>query len=81
MRIRSALAASVLAAGVLLGGAAAAQANDGVDFEYFDGGHKSFASTCSSAAAVPAAFGPVYTSNCASEGEKEWAEFAHLGVN
>ncbi|MFF3013520.1 hypothetical protein [Streptomyces sp. NPDC057939] len=81
MRMRSALTASVLAAGILLGGAGAALANDGVESDYFSGGHKSFASTCSSAAAVPAAFGPAYTSTCASQGEKEWAEFAHFGTN
>lgn len=81
MRMRSALTASVLAAGILLGGAGAALANDGVDIESFAGGHKTFASTCSSAAAVPAAFGPVYTSTCSKEGEKEWADFAHLGAS
>ncbi|AKL64683.1 hypothetical protein SSAG_03637 [Streptomyces sp. Mg1] len=80
MRMRSALTASVLAAGILVGGAGAALA-DGVDAEYFSGGHKNFSSSCSSAAAVPALFGPVYTSNCSSEGEKEWAKFAHLGAS
>ncbi|MFG2713045.1 hypothetical protein ACGFX2_21175 [Streptomyces goshikiensis] len=80
MRMRSALTASVLAAGILLGGAGAALA-DGFDAEYFSGGHKSFSSSCSSAAAIPAQFGPAYTSTCASEGEKEWADFAHLGAN
>ncbi|MFD6876535.1 MULTISPECIES: hypothetical protein [unclassified Streptomyces] len=81
MRMRSALTASVLAAGILLGGAGAALANDGVESEYFSGGHKTFASTCSSAAAVPAAFGPAYTSTCTAGGEKEWAEFGHFGTN
>ncbi|MCX4693548.1 hypothetical protein [Streptomyces sp. NBC_01408] len=81
MRMRSALTASVLAAGILLGGAGAALADDGFDSEYFSGGHKAFASTCASTAAVPAPFGPLYTSNCSSEGEKEWAEFAHLGAH
>ncbi|WP_411103141.1 hypothetical protein [Streptomyces sp. cmx-4-9] len=80
MRMRSALTASVLTAGILLGGAGAALA-DGVDAEFFSGGHASFASACSSAAAVPARFGPAYTSNCAAEGEKEWAEFGHLGAH
>ncbi|MFE9844955.1 hypothetical protein [Streptomyces goshikiensis] len=83
MRMRSALTASVLTAGILLGGAGAALADgvDGVDAEYFSGGHKNYSSSCSSAAAVPALFGPVYTSNCSSEGEKEWAKFAHLGAS
>ncbi|WP_251064031.1 hypothetical protein [Streptomyces sp. ISL-44] len=80
MNIRSALTASVLAAGVLLGGAGAALANDGVDIDYFSGGHKAFSSNCSSLAAVPAVLGPVYTSTCATEGEKEWAEAGHLGA-
>ncbi|MFF4317861.1 hypothetical protein [Streptomyces sp. NPDC001568] len=80
MRMRSALTASVLAAGILLAGAGAALAHDGVEGEYFSGGHKSFASTCSSVAAVPASFGPVYTSTCASEGESQWAEFGRLAA-
>ncbi|GGZ70588.1 hypothetical protein AB0P12_16135 [Streptomyces subrutilus] len=80
MRMRSALTASVLAAGILLGGAGAALANGGVEGEYFDGGASRFASTCSSAAAVPARFGPAYTSSCAAEGEREWAEFARLSA-
>ncbi|MFG2485799.1 hypothetical protein ACGFSI_23960 [Streptomyces virginiae] len=80
MRIRSALTASVLAAGILLGGAGAALANDGVDLEYFSGGHKSFASNCSSFAGVPAKIGPLYANNCEKAGEKEWAEFHHLGA-
>ncbi|MET9886460.1 hypothetical protein ABZZ20_25645 [Streptomyces sp. NPDC006430] len=78
MRMRSALTASVLAAGILLGGAGAALAHDEVEGEYFSGGHASFASTCSTAAAVPARFGPAYTSTCSSEGEKEYAEFGHF---
>ncbi|MFD8986085.1 hypothetical protein, partial [Streptomyces sp. NPDC059564] len=73
MRMRSALTASVLAAGILLGGAGAALANDGVESEYFNGGHAAFAATCANAAAVPAVIGPVWTSTCSKEGEKEWA--------
>ncbi|MFD3698416.1 hypothetical protein ACFWUZ_20085 [Streptomyces sp. NPDC058646] len=80
MRMRSVLTASVLAAGILLGGTGAALADDG-ESNAFSGGHAAFASNCSSAAAVPAAFGPVYTSTCASEGEKEWAEYFHLGAH
>ncbi|MET9607815.1 hypothetical protein ABZZ17_22545 [Streptomyces sp. NPDC006512] len=80
MRMRSALTASVLAAGILLGGAGAALADGGVELDRFAGGHKSYASNCSSAAAVPAAFGPAYTSTCAKEGESEFAKFAHLGA-
>ncbi|MGW0754643.1 hypothetical protein [Streptomyces sp. NPDC002587] len=81
MRMRSVLTASVLAAGILLGGAGAALANDGVDIESFAGGHAGFSSTCSSAAAIPAAFGPVYTSTCSKDGEKKWAKAAHLGAH
>ncbi|MFJ5552180.1 hypothetical protein [Streptomyces sp. NPDC093225] len=73
------MTASVLAAGILLGGAGAALAHDGVDIDYFSGGHKAYSSNCASAAAIPAAVGPVYTSTCAKEGEKEWAEGSHLG--
>ncbi|MEV7525904.1 hypothetical protein [Streptomyces sp. NPDC091371] len=84
MRFRSAVTASVLAAGILLGGAGAALANDGVDIEHFSGGHGSFSSDCSSIAAVPAsrpAFtGPVYGSTCAAGGEKDWAAGYHLGA-
>lgn len=84
MRIRSAVTASVLAAGILLGGAGAALANDGVDIEHFSGGRGAFSSNCSSFAAVPAsrpAFtGPVYSSTCVTDGEKEWAAGYHLGA-
>lgn len=84
MRIRSAVTASVLAAGILLGGAGAALANDGVDIEHFSGGRKAFGSNCSSFAAVPASrpayTGPTYSSNCTTEGEKEWAAGYHLGA-
>lgn len=76
----SVLAASVLAAGILLGGASTALADDGVDLDSFSGGHAAFASTCSTAAAIPAGFRPAYTSTCSNEGEKEWADFAHLGA-
>ncbi|MEU8463421.1 hypothetical protein [Streptomyces sp. NPDC029003] len=81
MRMRSALTASVLAAGILLGGAGAALADDGVELGSASLGHAGFASTSASVAAIPAAFGPVYTSNATKEGEKEWAEFAHLDAN
>ncbi|WP_329389682.1 hypothetical protein OG625_36920 [Streptomyces sp. NBC_01351] len=84
MRIRSAVTASVLAAGILLGGAGAALANDGVDIDYFSGGRAGFSSDCSSFAAVPAsrpAFtGPVYGSTCATDAGAEWAKGHHLGA-
>ncbi|MGW7333531.1 hypothetical protein ACWGIU_34010 [Streptomyces sp. NPDC054840] len=80
MRIRSALTASVLAAGILLGGAGAALADDGVDIDYFSGGHTAFASNCSSFAGVPAEIGPLYVDNCEMEGETEWTKFHHLGA-
>ncbi|MEU9004043.1 hypothetical protein [Streptomyces sp. NPDC048551] len=69
MRMRSALTASVLAAGILLGGAGAALADDGVELGSASLGHAGFASTSASVAAIPAAFGPVYTSNATKEGE------------
>ncbi|WP_251055185.1 hypothetical protein [Streptomyces sp. ISL-66] len=75
------MTASVLAAGILLGGAGAALANDGVDIDYFSGGHKAFSSSCSSAAAVAAPFGPAYTSTCAKDGEAKWVDGAHLGTS
>ncbi|MFJ6758967.1 MULTISPECIES: hypothetical protein [unclassified Streptomyces] len=84
MRIRSAVTASVLAAGILLGGAGAALANDGVDIDYFSGGHAGYSSNCSTFAAVPnnrpAFTGPVYSSNCITDGEKKWAKGHHLGA-
>ncbi|MFJ8209460.1 hypothetical protein [Streptomyces sp. NPDC096033] len=84
MRIRSAVTASVLAAGILLGGAGAALANEGVDIDYFSGGHKAYSSNCSTFAAVPhnlpSFAGPVYSSNCSKEGEKEWLKGSHLGA-
>ncbi|MEU8774991.1 hypothetical protein [Streptomyces sp. NPDC048606] len=80
MRIRSALTSSVLAAGILLGGAGAALADGGVEIGKFAGGHAQFAHTCSAAAAIPRQVGPVWTSTCAGEGEKEWAKAYHLGA-
>ncbi|AZM88910.1 hypothetical protein D1J60_10770 [Streptomyces sp. W1SF4] len=84
MRIRSAVTASVLAAGILLGGAGAALANDGVEIDYFDAGHKTYSSDCSTFAAVPhnlpAFAGPVYQSSCHKDGEKDWANGSHLGA-
>ncbi|MCX5378675.1 hypothetical protein [Streptomyces sp. NBC_00091] len=84
MRIRSAVTASVLAVGVLLGGAGAALADGGVEIDYFNGGRAGHSSNCSSFAAVPhnlpAFAGPVYSSTCAKEGEKEWAKGSHLGA-
>lgn len=80
MRMRSALTASVLAAGILLGGAGASLANEGVEGEAFSGGHSSYAFTCSAAAAVPASIGPVWTSSCAGEGERDHADYGHFIV-
>ncbi|MEU3722985.1 hypothetical protein [Streptomyces sp. NPDC031705] len=83
MRIRSAVTASVLAAGILLSGAGAALADD-VDLNYFDGGRAGFASSCTSFAAVPhnlpAFAGPVWSSSCDKTGAKEWAKNYHLGA-
>ncbi|MER5934740.1 hypothetical protein [Streptomyces sp. NPDC002054] len=83
MRIRSAVTASVLAAGILFGGAGAALA-DGVEIDDFAGGHKAHSSKCTSFAAVPhnlpSFAGPVYSSSCLEEGEKEWVQGSHLGA-
>ncbi|MFK0045390.1 hypothetical protein ACIQU4_14940 [Streptomyces sp. NPDC090741] len=86
MRIRSAVTASVLAAGILLGGAGSALAGgvDGVDVDYFTGGRAGHASNCSTFAAVPhnlpAFAGPVYNSSCEKNGEKEWLTGQHIGA-
>ncbi|KOU18868.1 hypothetical protein ADK52_30150 [Streptomyces sp. WM6372] len=83
MRVRSAVTASVLAAGILLGGAGGALA-DGVDVDYFTGGRAGHASNCSTFAAVPhnlpAFAGPVYNSSCEKNGEKEWLTGQHIGA-
>ncbi|MFD5512429.1 hypothetical protein [Streptomyces sp. NPDC059761] len=83
MRIRSAVTASALAAGILLGGAGGALA-DGVDIDYFSGGHAARTSNCSTFAAVPhnlpAFAGPVYNSSCEKTGEKDWLTGHHLGA-
>ncbi|WP_406182390.1 hypothetical protein [Streptomyces sp. NBC_01006] len=83
MRIRSAVTASALAAGILLGGAGGALA-DGVDIDYFSGGHAARTSNCNTFAAVPhnlpAFAGPVYNSSCEKTGEKDWLTAHHLGA-
>ncbi|WP_424213450.1 hypothetical protein ACN20G_15930 [Streptomyces sp. BI20] len=80
MRIRSAITASVLAAGIMLGGAGAALATDGVSIDEFSAGRAAGGSTCSSFAGVPARIGPVYADSCEKGFEKEWATGAHLGT-
>lgn len=80
MRMRSALTASVLAAGILLGGAGASLADDRAEGEVFSGGHERAAFACSQTAAVPARFGPIWTSSCAGEAEREHAEFGQFIV-
>ncbi|MCB5167666.1 hypothetical protein LG634_22900 [Streptomyces bambusae] len=83
MTIRSAVTSSVLAVGMLLGGAGAAVAHDGFDIDYFNGGHAGFSSDCKTIAAVPhmlpAFNGPIYGSTCAKSGEVEWAKGTHVG--
>ncbi|MEV6956577.1 hypothetical protein [Streptomyces sp. NPDC051183] len=85
MRIRSAVTASALAVGILLGGAGASLANDGLDIEGFKGGHAAASSDCSSFAAVPATkpgyTGPTYAAHCATDSNKEWAAGFHLGAH
>ncbi|MFB6809126.1 hypothetical protein [Streptomyces sp. NPDC056387] len=80
MRFRTALTASALAAGILLGAAGAALA-DGVDIDAFKAGHAAAASNCSHFAGVPKAVGPLYTDSCQKEKEKEWASYSHLGAH
>ncbi|MDJ0380358.1 hypothetical protein [Streptomyces sp. G-G2] len=79
MRMRTALTATVLAGGVLLGGAGAAMASSGADFESYTAGATRYFSHCDSIAAIPAHFGPLYTSSCAKGGETEHEAYQHLG--
>lgn len=70
MRMRSALTASVLTAGILLAGAGAALANDGGGLVQATGSRGAERTQSSSFAGIPAAVGPLYTSS--DETEKEW---------
>ncbi|MFF2850293.1 hypothetical protein ACFVT5_28750 [Streptomyces sp. NPDC058001] len=78
MRMRSALTASVLAAGVLLGGAGAALANDGGGFVRGTGAHAAERTSSSTFAGVIKHVGPVYTST--RESERDWEHGTFLGI-
>ncbi|MFG2296149.1 hypothetical protein [Streptomyces sp. NPDC048603] len=80
MRIRSALTASFMAAGILLAGAGAAAADGHVDIDRFYGGHAAYTSNCSTTVAVPPLTGPAYATTCVTSGEKDWAKAGHLGA-
>ncbi|MFE0701103.1 hypothetical protein [Streptomyces sp. NPDC058872] len=74
------LAASVLAVGILLGGASAALANDGVGIGSFDGGGAGFTSHCA-VSGVPSVYGTIFTGSCSDMGWEKGAEFSYLGAH
>ncbi|MFJ5831410.1 hypothetical protein [Streptomyces sp. NPDC093089] len=74
------LAASVLAVGILLGGAGAALAHDGVGIGGFSEGGAGFTSHCS-VSGVPSVYGTIFTGSCSDSGWEEGAEFAYLGAH
>ncbi|MBP2580499.1 MULTISPECIES: hypothetical protein [unclassified Streptomyces] len=74
------LAASVLAVGILLGGAGSALANDGFGAGYFSAGSAGFSSHCS-VAGVPAVYGTIFTGSCHEDGWEKGAEGAFLGAH
>ncbi|MFJ6569329.1 hypothetical protein ACIQNU_18075 [Streptomyces sp. NPDC091292] len=79
MRMRSALTASVLTAGVLLGGAGAALANDGGSgLVRGTGAHAAERASFSQFAGVIDGVGPVYASH--GETEREWDHLTFLGI-
>ncbi|MFF8381294.1 hypothetical protein ACF07V_34845 [Streptomyces sp. NPDC015661] len=74
------LAASVLAVGILLGGAGAALAHDGVGIGSFSEGSADFSSHCA-ATGVPSVYGTIFTASCSEAGWEEGAELSYLGVH
>ncbi|WP_369142027.1 hypothetical protein [Streptomyces sp. R44] len=74
------LAASVLAVGILLGGAGAALAHDGVGIGSFSEGSAAFSSHCS-ATGVPSVYGTIFTASCSEKGWEEGAEGYYLGAH
>ncbi|MCX4986692.1 hypothetical protein [Streptomyces sp. NBC_00572] len=74
------LAASVLAVGILLGGAGAALANDGVGLGHGSAGGAGFSSHCA-VAGVPSVYGTIFTGSCSEKGWEEGEEFAYLGAH
>ncbi|MFC9590848.1 hypothetical protein [Streptomyces sp. NPDC056944] len=74
------LAASVLAVGILFGGAGAALAHDGVGLGNFSEGGAGFSSHCA-LTGVPSVYGTIFTASCSEKGWEEGAEFAYLGAH
>ncbi|SEE19600.1 hypothetical protein [Streptomyces sp. TLI_105] len=74
------LAASVLAVGILFGGAGAALAHDGVGIGRFAEGGAGFASHCA-ASGVPSVYGTIFTASCSDEGWEVGDEFDYLGAH
>ncbi|MFF0559655.1 hypothetical protein [Streptomyces sp. NPDC004266] len=74
------LAASVLAVGILFGGAGAALAHDGVGIGRFSEGGSGSASHCA-VAGVPSVYGTIFTASCSEKGWEEGAEFEYLGAH
>ncbi|MFF5920006.1 hypothetical protein ACFY8C_16965 [Streptomyces flavochromogenes] len=74
------LAASVLAVGILLGGAGSALANDGFGAGYFSAGGAGFSSHCA-VAGVPAVYGTIFTGSCSEKGWEKGPEGAFLGAH
>ncbi|APE20134.1 MULTISPECIES: hypothetical protein [Streptomyces] len=74
------LAASVLAVGILLGGAGAALANDGVGMGYFNAGGAGASSHCS-ASGVPSVYGTIFTGSCHEKAWEVGPEGAFLGAH
>ncbi|GGV08685.1 hypothetical protein GCM10010275_56440 [Streptomyces litmocidini] len=72
------LAASVLAVGILLGGAGAALAHDGSGIGRFSEGGSGFASHCA-VAGVPSVYGTIFTASCSEKGWDGGTEFDYLG--
>ncbi|MFH9725862.1 hypothetical protein ACH4M4_23290 [Streptomyces sp. NPDC017254] len=74
------LAASVLAVGILLGGAGAAIAHDGVGIGSFSEGGAGYASHCA-LTGVPSVYGTIFTGSCSESGWEQGAELAYLGAH
>ncbi|MEU0406161.1 hypothetical protein ABZ318_39410 [Streptomyces sp. NPDC006197] len=74
------LAASVLAVGILFGGAGAALAHDGVGIGRFAEDGSGFASHCA-VAGVPSVYGTIFTASCSEKGWEEGTEFEYLGAH
>ncbi|MEU7702710.1 hypothetical protein ACF064_19335 [Streptomyces sp. NPDC015492] len=74
------LAASVLAVGILLGGAGGALADDGFGAGYFSAGGAGFSSHCA-VAGVPAVYGTIFTGSCSEKAWEQGPEGAFLGAH